>query len=206
MEKILINDDRLTPDMERVRAGKIQMFRKPNKSREFINQQNADVVLEPPRRELYAELIDGKWWWVNGCAQCNGKSRGWRAYIECEKHDVCRVCGKKRVDIKEVVWGHPDGWWCESCKEADRKEKAIKALRSVAETEYDETDYHYNDDIVCPHCGTHSNYDGSEGPPESDEICDVCGGEYSVEHEISITFSTACKGTRITVENFEREN
>lgn len=63
----LIKDERLTPTMERVRSGRTQMFREKNKNdRSFISKDNCDVSLEHEIKSMYAELTDGKWYWVNG--------------------------------------------------------------------------------------------------------------------------------------------
>lgn len=88
---ILINEPLLTPDMKRTWSGATQLFRKDYKDRQFTSEENADVVLRPPEHHLFAELIGGQWCWVNGCAECNGKPRDWMTYIECDKHDVCRL-------------------------------------------------------------------------------------------------------------------
>ena len=131
MNKTLIENDKLTPKMERVRSGSTQLFRRKGLDNKFTEESNADVVLEPPRPELYAELIEGQWYWVNGCAECNGKPRDWMTYVECEKHNVCRTCGVSRQQLKGAVMGGRNGWQCRPCHitEAEINKKA--ALQAV---------------------------------------------------------------------------
>ena len=96
-DKELINDERLTLTMKRIRNGKTQMFREKNKDdRTSINRDNSDVILEHEDKAMYAELFDEKWYWVSGCAECNGKERDWMSYVECEKHDRCSSCSINR--------------------------------------------------------------------------------------------------------------
>jgi len=190
-EKILINDDRLTADLDRIRSGSTQEFYKKG-----LKRGDLVLALDPPRKELYAELIDGKWYWVNGCAECNGKPRDWMTYIECEKHNVCRICGAKYADLKEPPWGGKHGWQCVPCANREKEEQKRTALKAVAAKEYDEWDYHGTDDVVCPHCG--SSYEPDCEIPEGKETCEVCGGEYTVEPEFTTTYTTQVIGERIT--------
>ena len=114
----LILDKRLTPTMERVRCGKTQMFREKNPDdRSFISVENADVILvHPTDVAMYAELIDGKWYWITGCAECKGEPRDWLSYIECDKHNRCCRCGINRENIKDIsVWGGKRGWTRVEC-------------------------------------------------------------------------------------------
>ncbi len=121
--KKLINDKRLTPTMERVRSGRTQLFRERNKDdRSFIGSDNCDVSLQHEIKSMYAELIDGQWYWLNGCAECNGEERDWMTYIECEEHDRCRTCNTNRKDIKGSVWGGKEGWQCKPCHESEHLE------------------------------------------------------------------------------------
>ncbi len=193
-EKILINDKRLTPDMKRIRSGSTQLFWHKG----LNNSKKAEIVLEPPRRELYAELIDGKWYWVNGCCECNGELRNSiKSYIECEKHDVCEICRRPRKMFKSYVYGTKRGWICGSCKQQKDEERKRIALEAMTSKEYNKWDYLYQDNIICPHCATKQKYDNTD-IPEGDQVCDTCGGKYSVEPHYSIKFSTACIGKRIT--------
>ncbi len=197
MEKILIENDKLTPEMERIRSGRTQLFRRKGLDNNFTSKDNADVILTHENKAMYAKLIDGKWYWVSGCAECNGKPRDcWGSYIECEKHDVCKICAKPRSDFKEAVWGGKDGWKCNSCQEVLDAEVRRAAFEKLASKEYDEWDFRGTDNIVCPHCGSSYNHDCDI--PEDKEECRVCGGEYNVEPEYSVTFSTSVVGKRLT--------
>ncbi len=72
----------------------------------------------------------------------------------------------------------------------------LEALEKVAAKEYDEWDYYNTDEVVCPHCA--SSYAPDCETPEGNEICEVCRGEYTVEPEHSVTFTTSVVGERLT--------
>lgn len=190
----LINDDRLTPTMERVRNGRTQMFREKNENDStFIAIENADVILKHENKEMYAELINGQWYWLSACAECNGKERDWMSYIECEEHDVCSVCSTPRTETKGGVWGGKKGWTCRPCKEAKDLEVRREAFEKL---NGEEPDCSYMDEIICPHCGSKIHDDGLR---ESQDIeCSVCNGEISLEVEYTLSFTTTIKGKRIT--------
>jgi len=192
----LINDKRLTPTMQRIRSGRTQLFREKNKDdRSFISDENCDVSLAHENKEMYAELIDGHWYWVSGCEECNGRKRdSFKSYIECEKHDVCSSCGISRKDIKDgSVWGGGPGWTCNSCHESERL-----AIRNEAFAKLDgeEPDCDYCDEIVCPHCGSTMCKDDIY--ESQDMECYVCDGEFSLEVDYIASYSTTAKGERIT--------
>lgn len=181
--------------MDRIRRGKTQLFREKNKDdRTFIGKDNCDVSLEHEDKAMYAELIDGEWYWVSGCAECNGKERDWMTYIECEKHDRCSSCGTNRKDLDDNgVWGSKKGWMCNPCYEAEELEIRREAF---AKLDGEEPDCTYSDEIICPHCGSKISNDDIY---ESQNMeCHVCEGEISLEVEHSFTYSTAIKGKRIT--------
>lgn len=192
--KTLINDKRLTPTMERVRSGRTQLFRERNKvDRSFIRLKNCDVSLKHEDKEMFAELIEGEWYWVSGCSECNGGERDWMSYIECEKHDVCSCCSIAIKEIKGSVWGGRKGWTCKPCKEAKDLEIRIEAFVKL---KGEEPDCSYNDEIICPHCGSQiSNDDMYEN---QDIECYVCNGEIHLEIHYSFNYSTTIKGERIT--------
>jgi len=207
-----IGDVRLVGYKERTRSGSEQIFYTGNDERDFdryraeggtqkagvkMHDKPDTIRIHPPEKHYYAQLIDGEWWWVNGCYQCNGRPRDWMSYVECEKHDVCRTCKLTRAKLTEPPWGGKKGWQCKPCAEAEREALKRERLEAVASKEYNEWDYYGNDKIVCPHC--ESNYERDCDVPEGDEICEVCGGEYTVEPEYSVTFTTKCKGERLTV-------
>ena len=194
MKKELINDDRLTPTMERIRNGKTQLFRERNPSdRTFINKENSDVTLEHKNKEMFSELIDGEWYWVSGCAECNGNERGHNSYIECEKHDVCSCCGISRKELNDSVWGGHKGWTCKPCMEAKELEIRRKAFEKL---DGEEPDCYYTDEIICPHCGSEICKDEIRESQETE--CGVCGGEVEVEVEYILNYTTKIKGKRIT--------
>ena len=186
----LINDTRLTPTMEITRSGSKQMFREKNpKDRTFIDSENADVVLQHEKKSMYADLIDGKWYWVEGCAQCNGEPRDWMAYRECEKHDVCRTCSIHRKDLKETPWGGKHGWQCKPCAENERLDKLESAMKSFQDNGLDKYDFLYMDEIKCPHCGTEIS---SEDIYESQTMyCDICHNNYELTIEYTPSYSTS---------------
>lgn len=196
--KELIKDKRLTPTMERIRSGTTQLFREKNKNdRTFINRENSDVILDHENKEMYAELIDDKWYWVSGCYECNGKERDTvMSYIECETHDVCRKCSKSRKEFEDAVWGGVNGWTCKPCKEAKDLEVRIEAFEKFNHEDYSKYHFMFNDDIICPHCGSKI---GNDDIHESQDLdCYVCEGEISLEVEYTATYSTSIKGKRIT--------
>lgn len=194
IDKILINDDRLTPTMDRVRNSRTQQFREKNKDdRTFIDKNNCDVSLEHENKAMYAELINGQWYWISSCAECNGKERDWMSYIECDEHDRCRVCATNRKDIKGSAWGGKRGWTCNSCKEFEDLEIRREAFEKL---DGEEPDHICTDEIICPHCGSEiSNDDIHE---TQDLKCHVCEGELSLEVEYTASYSTSIKETRIT--------
>lgn len=104
-----------------------------------------EVSLRPPENGLYAERIDGAWYWVSGCAKCNGTGEKY-SYVVCDKHNVCRLCSTHRSKLTETPWGHPDGFTCKPCQGAEDAVAKAAALAKVAESEYDEWDYRSQDE------------------------------------------------------------
>jgi hypothetical protein len=194
VEKELINDDRLTPTMKRGRSGTKQYFKEYNPDDRTSVHENAEVVLEHPTDvAMYAELIDGEWYWVTGCAECKGEPRNMMSYVECDKHNVSKVCSIKSKDLPEGVvrWGG-DGWTCGTCKDARDAETRREAFEKL---DGEEPDCFYTDEPICPHCGSEL---GSDDLYESQDIeCYVCEGNITVEVEFSRSFTTKVKGKRI---------
>lgn len=108
-----INNNRISGYKKRTRSGSTQIFYTGNDNRDFkryklegggakpnveMHDKPDTIRLVPPEKHYYAKLIDSEWWWVNGCAECNGRPRDWMTYIECEKHNVCRTCKNPRID------------------------------------------------------------------------------------------------------------
>lgn len=161
-----------------------------------------EVRLAPPEVGLYAERIDSAWYWVSGCAKCNGTGEQWN-YSVCDKHDVFRLCSIHRSKLTETPWSHPDGWTCKSCQDAeDAQAKAAAlalalALAKVAEGEYNEWDYRCQDECKCPHCATVIHIE-SEDYGDKKMECDTCGGSFELVTEYSVSFTTTVIGERIT--------
>lgn len=183
-DKILINDKRLNSSMKRVRSGRDQVFQENGKE---------DISIRHENKEMYAELIDGLWYWVNGCSECNGEPRDWLTYIECEKHDRCSSCSTNRKEIKGPVWGGKKGWTCKPCKDAKDSEIRREAFENL---NGNEPDCSYNNKIICPHCG--SEICNDEMYESQDIDCFVCEGEIHLEVEYSFHYSTRIKGKRVT--------
>lgn len=183
--KTPINDPRLTPTMEMVRNGRTQLFREKNPAdRTFISKDNADVILEHENKAMYAKLIDGVWYWLNGCQECNGKPRNIvHSYVECEEHDRCMSCGAKYNEVKKR-YGSVSGWVCGTCKEEERKEKKRLAFERLGGKK---PDCEYTDSIICPKCGT-SN--GSDEYEETTMECCVCNTEFNVDVGYTRYYST----------------
>lgn len=188
-----INDSRLSSDMERVRAGSTQLFRVPKRGDlSFINNENADVVLIPPEKHIYAELIDGTWHWVNGCAECNGQPRDWMTYIECDKHNVCRTCQTPRSEISGPAWGGKHGWQCDACNTREHEAEKAAALEAMPD-DFCETDYRYMDSIKCPYCDAkHDETDMHSAIDHEETVeCWRCDNEFTVSGEVSVTWTTS---------------
>ncbi len=201
-----INDDRLSSYTKRTRNGRKQVFYTGNDSRDWeryradgggsqhnvtMHDKKCTIIIEPPEKHYFAELIDGDWWWVNGCAECIGNPRDWMTYVECTEHDVCRTCKTPRGEIKDSVWGGKYGWQCESCKDKAHEKAKKEALDSVAEKEYNEIDYYSNSEIICPYCDSKISSDDFH---ESDSIeCEVCDNTLDVEVEHTVSYTTSKK-------------
>jgi hypothetical protein len=197
-----IKDARLTPTMERTRNGSQQLFREKAKQcdRAFTTKGNACAVIEPPERHLYSELIDGKWHWVNGCAECNGNPRDWMTYIECDKHDVCRTCTTPRKDVASA-WGGKQGWQCGICHDTEYQAAKKAALNRAKDIGHDEYDCLSESEIICPYCATKQSSDDRHESEKGVE-CHTCGGIFDLEIEYSPSYSTS----RVTApEGFSEE-
>ncbi len=116
-----IDDHRLSPYTKRNRVGSEQIFYN-------VDDKSNIILIRPPEIHYYAELLNGEWWWVNGCAECNGNPRAWSTYIECNKHNVCDHCGRSRNELTESVWGTKCGWICDSCYHKEHETKELNAI------------------------------------------------------------------------------
>lgn len=190
--KELINDVRLTSDMKRSRSGVTQLFRKDYGDRQFTTSLNADVILTHERPEMYAELIDNKWYWVNGCSKCEdsinfGKTH---SYSVCHEHNRCNDCGTHRSDLTETPWGTPNGFRCKPCQDKMDKETLRQAMQKRATM--DDSDFCCSDNIFCPHCGSNNGSDVNDFYSYIHE-CNVCNTTFSVQMNCTITFTTLIK-------------
>ena len=207
-----INDPRLTGYTNRTRNGATQVFYTGNDSRDWERYradgggQKANVVMhdkpdtiniEPPEKHLYAELINGEWWWVNGCAECNGRPRDWITYIECDQHNVCRTCAATYSELTEPPWGGKNGWQCKPCADAEHEQKKQEALDAMPTGEdYNEWDFFNNSSALCPHCRYEfESADDSDfyEPGEKTIECPRCDQELEMEVEISFSYTTRRK-------------
>ncbi|WP_397448187.1 hypothetical protein [Pseudomonas sp. NA-150] len=179
---------------ERLRSGKTNIWNACSHDRPHRNGL-PEVRLDPPEVGLYAERIDAVWYWVSGCAKCN-KSGEKYSYSVCDKHNACRLCSTHRSKLTETPWGHPDGFTCKPCQDAeDAKDKAA-ALAKVAESDYDEWDYRNQDECKCPHCATVIHIEAEDYGDKNME-CDTCGGQFELTTEYSASFTTKVIGERI---------
>ena len=211
----LINDARLYGYTKRTRNGSEQVFYTGNDSRDFDRYKKdqydedgkfihnvemhdkADTIkIKPPEKSHYAELIDGEWWWLEGCAECNGRPRDWVTYIECEEHNVCRSCQIHRSKLTDTPWGGKEGWQCKPCADAEHKADKEDALAAMPD-EHDEWDYQGLDEITCPYC----NYEFSDSfesadNNEEDHECPRCDNTFTVTAEHSLSFNCKRKGSK----------
>lgn len=196
----LINDSRLTPTMDVVRNGSTMLF-KEAKNRGFIRHENADAIIKhPTNKEMYAKLIESKWYWVNGCSHCDHTQS---PYIVCDKHDNCVTCHQPRSVQTQSVWGHFNNTWrCSPCQTRLNSEEKQKGLKRVAKAversgEYDRCEYQDQDNIKCPHCATEHEPCTADGVPEGEKSCDTCGGSFNVTPDYSVSYTTTVIGKRL---------
>ena len=186
-----INDPRLTPDMDRIRSGSTQLFRRNYGDRQFTSEENADVVLRHNEQHYYAEFINGDWYWVNGCYECSGDKRDWMGYSTCEKHDVCAHCSITRKLNKGSCWGRKEGWVCTSCKDIEHEKLKREALEAFDEDEFCEWDYEGLDTPKCPYCNyeiEHCDHDLYEADNQETK-CPRCDNKFKVTAEPRVSFS-----------------
>ena len=180
---------------ERLRSGKTNIWNACSHDRPHRNGL-PEVRLDPPEEGLYAERIDGAWYWVSGCAKCNGSGEKY-SYSVCEKHNISRLCSTHRSKLTETPWGHPEGFTCKPCQDAEDTLAKAEALAKVAETDYDEWDYRNLDECKCPHCATVIHIEAEDYGDKNME-CDTCKGWFELTTEYSVTFTTKVIGDRVT--------
>lgn len=191
-----IIEPQLSADMERLRSGHLQLFRKKNtEDRTFISKNNADVVLVPEEKHIYAALFGEKWVWVNGCCECNGEERDWvNSYIECTNHDVCRSCKAPRSEVK-TCWAGKNGWQCEVCKESEQGQRKKDLLKNAKE--YNEWDFSGLSNIKCPCCNDEFNeyweFVDTSSDRDQEIDCPTCETKFNVVVNTSISFDITLK-------------
>lgn len=204
-----INDPRLYGYTKRTRNGQTQVFYTGNDERDFeryraegspssstvIMHDKPDTIrIEPPEKHIYAELIDGQWFWVNGCGECNGKPRDWGTYIECDKHHVCASCGCTREQLTEAPWGRKHGWVCKPCAEIEDKKRHEAAMARVADYEYNEWDFYCNNEITCPYCKAEIESDCDLYSSDNDDHeCHYCGNTFELTAVPKVEWTTRRK-------------
>jgi hypothetical protein len=210
-----IDDPRIAEYTQRTRSGTTQEFYTGTDARDWDRNRadrkagaknpemhlKADTIhIQPPEKHWYSELIEGEWWWLNGCAECNGNRRDWMTYIECTEHNVCRSCRTPRAEIKDIPWGGKRGWNCQPCQRKLEAATKYEALAKMEDKPYCEWDYHGTDEVICPHCDTNQNHEMCDGEPSEKSSCETCGGDFSVTLNYSVTFDTNLIGERVVNE------
>ncbi len=133
------------------------------------------IVVLPPKESYFAALIDGDWWWVEGCPECNGQKRSWSTYIECSEHNVCRDCGEASSDASRPLWAQRDGWQCNDCYWIEKNLVRQEALRCFDESSFVEGSYvDLDGEVLCPYCGEEHYYEFDGDLQIDDQQCDVC--------------------------------
>jgi len=192
-KRILMTESWLEPDMDYVMCGLTTYFRKKeNDDRSFIDEKNADFTFI--RRDGYrVDCEDGVWVQNLECPKCLGVEVGWSLFKVCREHDNCLTCGINRDDVKErSMFGVKGGSQCHPCHDREMAEKKAAALARVNYEDYDEWDYKFKDDIVCPWC-EHQFTDSFEycHDGNSTEIeCHECDLKFEVEPDYTVTYSS----------------
>ena len=198
-----IDDARIADYTKRTRSGSTQVFYTGHDSRDFdryrkesgnskhgvkMHDKPDTINITPPEKHHYSELIDGTWWWLDGCAECNGRPRDWMTYMECDKHNKCRRCGCGRETLDQAPWGGKNGWICKPCADIEHKIEKEQALETMPDS-FDEWDYHGLHEIKCPHCDYEfSDSFESANADEEDQECPRCDNVFTVTAVQSLTF------------------
>jgi hypothetical protein len=147
-----------------------------------------EVSLMPPEKGLYAERIDGAWYWVSGCSKCTGSGERW-SYVVCDKHNVCIACGTHRSALTETPWGHPDGFICKPCNDLKHEREKKDALDAAQLKGHSEEDCEFTSEIICPCCASTISSDDIHQSQKEME-CDVCDAVFDVEVDYSVSYTT----------------
>lgn len=99
---------------------------------------------------------------------------------------TCKICGNEISEYNHKY----QGGMCYSCQKEVREREQAEALQNNEETETS-----YENDIVCPWCGTHmydeDGYFVRESSGEYD--CPECGKEFYFQADVEVTYSTQRK-------------
>jgi len=192
-----IEDDRLNPTLVRTRSGTNQKFYPSNYNG---SEKSILFTLPAPSNEMYAELIDGIWYWVKGCSKCEdsmnyGESH---SYQVCYEHNRCVQCNTHREDLTEIPWGHKAGFICKPCADENDARDREEAFKKVNSEDYDELNYLNNNSAICPHCGSDNGTgDVDYDETESEQECYVCTGKYKLTLDFTVDYSTKVIGERL---------
>ena len=200
MEKfrLKIEDDRLNPTLVRTRSGTNQKFYPSNYNG---SEKSMIFYLPAPSSEMYAELIDGVWYWVKGCSKCEDSMNYGESHSDqvCYEHNRCVQCNTHREDLTETPWGHKNGFICKPCSDENDARIREEAFKKVNSEDYDESDCICNDTIICPHCGSDNGTEqvDYEAMVQLQECC-VCEGKYKLTLNFTVDYSTEVIGERLT--------
>lgn len=147
-----------------------------------------EVSLQAPQKGLYAERIDGAWYWVCNCPKCLGKD-SFCSFNQCETHDRCVSCNCSRDQLTEAPWGVSGGWRCKPCQSKIHEAHKVHALENAAASGHSEDDCHYTDKILCPYCATEQS-DDERHDSKKGLVCGVCDGKFDLEVEWTASYTT----------------
>jgi hypothetical protein len=179
--------------VETCMSGKNQLFRLQIKGdRTFISEDNANLILEIPANEFRATLHDGIWYWKNVCPTCCGeKIHHWWLPV-CHKHDICVECKIHYDQVKTRNYNKAGGWICTECKEKQRSAVRVAALKEAKRKELDESDCQDTSKVTCPFCFHEMEHEmDSSSQNGFQEECSRCGGEFDVEVEFAVSFTSS---------------
>ena len=169
---------------QRTRSGSTQVWNDP-----WHKTGLPEVRMEPPTKGLFADRIDGAWYWVCACEKCLGTDKSYN-YSPCEAHDRCVTCNCTRADLTEVPWGVQGGWRCKPCQDRRDAARKAEALAAAEAKGHSEDDCVYTSDIICPYCATKQSSDDRHESAQGLE-CDTCGGKFDLEVEWSPSYTTS---------------
>ena len=170
---------------QRTRSGSTQVW---NDAR-HKNDGLPEVRLNPPRRGLFADRIDGAWYWVCACEKCLGSGKAFN-YSPCDEHDRCVTCHCTRAELTEIPWGGCDGGWrCRPCQDRMDAERKATALAAAEAKGHSEDDCWATSKIICPYCATDQSDDDRHDSAKGLE-CGTCGGVFDLEVEWTPSYTT----------------